>query len=393
MGRPRRYLAAGAYYHVGAKGNNNAPIFLDDWDRAVFVQILKRVRQRYRWRLHARCLLGNHYHLVVETPLANLSDGMRDLNGQYARAFNERHRRVNHVFGKRFWSRVIESEEQYDHTLDYVLHNPINHGFARRLGTWRWTSVPTESRIDSARVARHRQADPSALPRLLPHGGAAGPHRTGREVERRGLLGDVGRGVRAPLLLRPGRADRARRPPPVPTGRVHRRGALHAPLGELLPRRARTGRRRARGPPDRAVRPRGQVRLRRAAAARVAEPRARTAGLRRAGDRDRGACRGARPGLLRGDAGAAREARGRDLQATHDQVPVLLDFAQQADGAHRQPVRASVGQRQLVRDRAGPRPQGHPHLPRVADPRGHSLRDPTRARLPDSDGLLHRPVP
>ena len=107
MGRPHRYLAAGAYYHVGAKGNNNEPIFLDDWDRAVFVQILKRVRQRYRWRLHARCLLGNHYHLVVETPLANLSDGMRDLNGQYARAFNERHRRVHHVFGKRFWSRVI----------------------------------------------------------------------------------------------------------------------------------------------------------------------------------------------------------------------------------------------------------------------------------------------
>ena len=130
MARPHRYLAPGAYYHVGTKGNNDAPIFRDDNDRAVFVHILGKITRRYRWRLHARCLLGNHYHLVVDTPLGNLSDGMRDLNGQYARAFNERHRRKHHVFGQRFWSRVIESEEQYEHTLDYVLHNPVNHGFA-----------------------------------------------------------------------------------------------------------------------------------------------------------------------------------------------------------------------------------------------------------------------
>ena len=88
MGRPPRHVAAGAYYHVGTKGNSGAPIFADNWDRTVFIRILKRIRRRYRWRLHARCLLGNHYHLLVETPLANLSDGMRDLNGQYARAFN-----------------------------------------------------------------------------------------------------------------------------------------------------------------------------------------------------------------------------------------------------------------------------------------------------------------
>ena len=165
MGRPHRYLAPGAYYHVGAKGNDEASIFLDDRDRTVFVEILSRVQRRYGWRLHARCLLGNHYHLVVETPLANLSDGMRDLNGQYARAFNERHRRKHHVFGQRFWSKVIESEEQYYATLEYVLYNPVNHGFARRLGNWRWTSVPAVGRIDSAGVARHGQADPAALAR------------------------------------------------------------------------------------------------------------------------------------------------------------------------------------------------------------------------------------
>ncbi len=76
MGRPHRYLAAGAYYHVTTRGNNKAPIVLDDWDRVVFVHILRRVERRYGWRTHVRCLMGNHYHLVVETPIPNLSDGM-----------------------------------------------------------------------------------------------------------------------------------------------------------------------------------------------------------------------------------------------------------------------------------------------------------------------------
>src|SRR4051812_35825677 len=203
MGRPLRYLAAGAYYHVGTKGNNDTPIFLDDWDRTVFLQILRRIRRRYRWRLHARCLLGNHYHLLVETPLANLSDGMRDLNGQYARAFNERHRRKHHAFGQRFWSKVIESEDQYDYTLDYILNNPVHHGFVGRLADGGWASAPAVSRIDSTRVARYGQADPPALSGRVPDGRASTPHGQRRQVQRGGLLGDVGRGLRAQVLLGP----------------------------------------------------------------------------------------------------------------------------------------------------------------------------------------------
>ena len=93
MGRPHRPLVAGAYYHVVARGNDRAPIVLDGEDRIVFFHLLRRIERRYGWRLHARCLMGNHYHLVVETPAANLDAGMRDLNGGYARAFNEKHGR------------------------------------------------------------------------------------------------------------------------------------------------------------------------------------------------------------------------------------------------------------------------------------------------------------
>src|SRR5206468_9461981 len=116
MGRPRRHLEAGAFYHVSARGNNHGPIVLDDEDRRVFLHILRRIERRYHWRMHVRCLMGNHFHLVVQTPEANLDKGMRDLNGGYARAFNQRHGRVDHLFGRRYWSKVIESDEQYEAT-------------------------------------------------------------------------------------------------------------------------------------------------------------------------------------------------------------------------------------------------------------------------------------
>ena len=132
MGRPHRYIAAGACYHIGSRGNNHAPIVLDDEDRIVFFHILRRVERRYGWRMHVRCLMGNHYHLLVETPAADLDQGMRDLNGAYARAFKERHRRKDHVFGRRYWSKVIESEEQYEATVEYIVGNPLHHVFVRR---------------------------------------------------------------------------------------------------------------------------------------------------------------------------------------------------------------------------------------------------------------------
>src|SRR6266566_3213977 len=298
MGRPDRFLAAGAYYHVGIRGNNHVPIVLDDGDRIVFLHILRRIERRYGWRTHVRCLMGNHYHLLVETPLPNLSDGMRDLNGAYACAFNERHKREDHVFGRRYWSRVIESEDQYEAAVDYIVNNPLHHGFVRRLDQWRWTSGPAVSPIDSPGVSRHRQADPSAVARRLPDGGAPAADCARREVERRGLLRDVGRGLRPALLLRPRRAPCAGCPAPVAARRVHGGRALHPPVGELLPRRARAGGRRARRAADRAVSARGPVRLFRAAASGAPEPRARAPGIRGARHRNRRPRRGARPRLF-----------------------------------------------------------------------------------------------
>ena len=242
---------------------------------------------------------------------------------------------------------------------------------------------------------RHRQADPPALAGRLPDGRAAPADGARHQGERRGLPGDERRGVCPALLLRPRRARRARRPARLAARRVHRRGALHAPLGALLPAPARPRRRRARGAPDLPVPARGPFRLCGAAAARAAEPRARALG-RRAGERPdghRGRGRGARSRLHPGAPGPARQARGRDLEAADGALPVLVDRPRRRARADGQPLRPASGERHLVRDRARPGGQRRQELPRLAHPLGDPVRDAAGARLPGSGDLRRRGVP
>jgi len=99
MARPLRIEFEGALYHVTSRGNARQPIFLKDSDRSDFLDTLADVVGRYWWICHAYCLMDNHYHLVVETPHANLSRGMRQLNGAYTQVFNRGHGRVGHLLG------------------------------------------------------------------------------------------------------------------------------------------------------------------------------------------------------------------------------------------------------------------------------------------------------
>ena len=93
MARPLRLEYAGALYHVTARGNHQEDIYEDDDDRLAFLSVFEDVCQRYNWVCHAYCLMSNHYHLLIETPDANLSKGMRQLNGVYTQTFNRNHKR------------------------------------------------------------------------------------------------------------------------------------------------------------------------------------------------------------------------------------------------------------------------------------------------------------
>src|SRR5690348_5796347 len=106
MARPLRPEFSGAIYHVTSRGNSRQKVFFTDADRELFLRTLSRVVTRYGWICYAYCLMANHYHLLVETPKANLSIGMRHLNGIYTQSFNRRHNRTGHLFqggSRRSW--------------------------------------------------------------------------------------------------------------------------------------------------------------------------------------------------------------------------------------------------------------------------------------------------
>jgi REP element-mobilizing transposase RayT len=110
MARPLRVQFDGAIYHVTSRGNAREDIFDNDADRHSFLEILGKVIHRFHWRCHAYCLMDNHYHLVIETPEANLSQGMRQLNGVYTQVYNRRHRTVGHLFQGRYKAILVQKE-------------------------------------------------------------------------------------------------------------------------------------------------------------------------------------------------------------------------------------------------------------------------------------------
>ncbi|MES1949172.1 hypothetical protein C84B14_17583 [Salinisphaera sp. C84B14] len=85
----------------------------------------------------------NHYHLVIETPDANLSRGMRQLNGVYAQYSNRRHRRTGHLFQGRFKGILVDGDSYLLELSRYVVLNPVRAGMVTRPGAWPWSSYAT----------------------------------------------------------------------------------------------------------------------------------------------------------------------------------------------------------------------------------------------------------
>lgn len=140
MARPHRPEGAGRTFHLTARATWGRELFATQEDCEAFLDLLGRVARRYGWHVFAWCLLGTHYHLLLETPRPNLGHGMRDLNGGYARGFNQRHGRYGSVLAERYADRVIRGEEHLLAALQYIALNPVRAGLARRPEHWRWSS-------------------------------------------------------------------------------------------------------------------------------------------------------------------------------------------------------------------------------------------------------------
>jgi putative transposase len=194
MARQLRLQYEGAIYHLMNRGDRRKEIFWDDLDRKNFLETLGLTCAKTGWQVHAYCLMNNHFHLVVETPRANLIAGMKWFLGTYTMRFNRRHKLSGHLFAGRYKSLVIdEATPGYLRAVcDYVHLNPVRArlvGKKERLEKYRWSSYPSyrhrgrerekwlrcdrllgehglnqdnrRSRLEFARRMQHRRADAS----------------------------------------------------------------------------------------------------------------------------------------------------------------------------------------------------------------------------------------
>jgi len=134
MARALRISYPHAFYHVTCRGNERREIFKDDQDRAVFLEKLRISLEIYGVRLHAYVLMNNHFHLIVETPKANLSEFMRHFNIAYTGAYNRRHRRVGHLYQGRYKAILVEKESYLLELSRYVHLNPVRIASQRGRG-------------------------------------------------------------------------------------------------------------------------------------------------------------------------------------------------------------------------------------------------------------------
>ncbi len=140
MSRPVRIEFPGAVYHVTSKGRDGRVVFYDKEDKGVFLNVVENVVDRFGWLVHSYVLMDDHYHLVVEVPQANLSKGMRQLNGVYTQHANRRHGQEGSIFQGRFKSVLIEKKKYLLPVCRHVVTNPNRVDSATNFSGYKWSS-------------------------------------------------------------------------------------------------------------------------------------------------------------------------------------------------------------------------------------------------------------
>ena len=137
--RKNRKLLEGAEYHVTARINRGEMIFLNPGDRELFVEILKRAKKRFNFSLKNFCIMGNHVHFLIKPgPGVSLSKIMQWLLGVFAQSWNKRHGLSGHLWGERFFSRIISGILDFLRVFLYIDQNPVVAGLADHPGQWEY---------------------------------------------------------------------------------------------------------------------------------------------------------------------------------------------------------------------------------------------------------------
>ena len=126
-------------------------LFRNDADRLSFLHLLRIAVARAEWTCLDYCLLGTHYHLLIETPLPNLSLGMKRLNWLYSRTFNDTHKTKGHLFESRFSSEFVQTPDHLLAAVRYIALNPVKAGLCRSPADWPWSGYRALAGADEPR--------------------------------------------------------------------------------------------------------------------------------------------------------------------------------------------------------------------------------------------------
>lgn len=164
MPRPWRIRYAGAKYHLTQRGNGAQGVFLCNEDNERFIEQLDYCLEKSRVGLYAYCLMPNHYHLFVETPMGNVQRFMQTLNTAYAMYFRYKHKRPGHCWQGRYGAQLVQGDDYILKLTRYIHLNPVKvKGWSdrpreevlRHLNEWNWSSYPgyagigaSEGRVD-----------------------------------------------------------------------------------------------------------------------------------------------------------------------------------------------------------------------------------------------------
>ncbi|MBC8481299.1 MAG: transposase [Planctomycetes bacterium] len=140
MSRPLRIEYPGAWYHVMNRGRRGEEIFSDKHDYQMFVDLLVETTKIWNFRISAYCLMPNHYHILVQTPNANISRGMRHLNGVYTQRFNRRHFCDGPLFRGRYKSILVGGDAYLLQLVRYIHRNPLKAGLTDEINKYVWSS-------------------------------------------------------------------------------------------------------------------------------------------------------------------------------------------------------------------------------------------------------------
>lgn len=154
MARPLRLAFKNAVYHITARGNKKDKIFVSAYDKSVFIEKMNEAFNKYSFVCYAFCLMNNHYHLFLKTPLPNISSGMHYLNGSYTNWLKTKYKIAGVIFQGRYKS-ILVDEDNYALSLSAYIHlNPLRAGIVRTLENYPWSSYPEYMGIKKPRLER-----------------------------------------------------------------------------------------------------------------------------------------------------------------------------------------------------------------------------------------------